>query len=50
VCWSIELKKLDAKIVEAKEKAGEVEVRDANLARADFFARIGDKVSYIRTK
>ena len=39
-----ELKELDAKIEEQREKAGDVEVRDAMMARADFLARIGDKV------
>lgn len=41
--WA-ELKELDAKIEEQREKAGDVEVRDGMLARADFLARIGDKV------
>jgi len=39
-----ELVKLDAAIVEAREKFGEVEVFDRQTAKAQFFARIGDMV------
>lgn len=35
---------MDAKIVVAKEKYGELEVLDASKARADYFSRIGAKV------
>jgi len=38
-----ELKTLDEKIKDAEENLGESEIRDALLARADFFNRIGDK-------
>lgn len=37
------LEELDEKLKEAKESAGESEVRDALLARADFFASIFDR-------
>jgi len=36
-------KKLDEKIKDAEENLGESEIRDALLARADFYCRIGDK-------
>lgn len=38
------LKKLDEKIVDAVENLGETEVRESNLAKAEFFLKIGDKV------
>eukprot|EP00002_Diphylleia_rotans_P032002 TRINITY_DN6679_c0_g1_i1.p1 TRINITY_DN6679_c0_g1~~TRINITY_DN6679_c0_g1_i1.p1 ORF type:complete len:384 (-),score=85.69 TRINITY_DN6679_c0_g1_i1:198-1349(-) len=38
-----ELKKLDEKIKDAEENLGESEVREAYLARASYFATIGDK-------
>lgn len=38
-----ELEKLEEKIKDAKENLGDIEVRDAMLAKADFFNRIGDK-------
>eukprot|EP00455_Lapot_gusevi_P035236 TRINITY_DN38_c0_g1_i1.p1 TRINITY_DN38_c0_g1~~TRINITY_DN38_c0_g1_i1.p1 ORF type:complete len:394 (+),score=96.35 TRINITY_DN38_c0_g1_i1:79-1260(+) len=38
-----ELKTLDEKIEDAEKNLGETEVRDAYVAKADFFARIGDK-------
>lgn len=38
-----ELKDLEAKQADAKENQGDVEVRDVMLARANFYARIGDK-------
>lgn len=41
-----ELKTLDDKIKDAEENLGESEIRDALLARADFFSRIGDKVCF----
>ena len=37
-------KKLGEKIKDAEENLGESEIRDALLARADFYCRIGDKV------
>jgi len=37
------LKELEASIKDATDNLGESEVRDAHLAKADFFARIGDK-------
>jgi len=37
------LKQLDDNIKDAVENLGESEVRETNLAKADFFARIGDK-------
>eukprot|EP01112_Ceratiomyxa_fruticulosa_P012909 TRINITY_DN3599_c0_g1_i1.p1 TRINITY_DN3599_c0_g1~~TRINITY_DN3599_c0_g1_i1.p1 ORF type:complete len:388 (-),score=71.09 TRINITY_DN3599_c0_g1_i1:128-1291(-) len=38
-----ELAALDAKIKDAEENLGESEIREAYLAKADFFCRIGDK-------
>lgn len=38
------LKNLDDKLKDAEENLGETEIRDAHLARADFFSLIGDKV------
>jgi 26S proteasome regulatory subunit N7 len=38
-----ELEKIEAKITDAKENFGDIEVRDALLAKADFYNRIGDK-------
>lgn len=38
-----ELKKLDAKIADAEKNLGETEVREGQVAKATFFARIGDK-------
>jgi len=38
-----ELKTLEAKIEDAKENFGDIEVRDALIAKAAFFNRIGDK-------
>lgn len=38
------LKELDAKIEDATENLGESEVREALLAKAIFYAKIGDKV------
>jgi 26S proteasome regulatory subunit N7 len=40
---AVELADLDAKIADQEENAGESEVRDAKLARAEFFGRIFDK-------
>lgn len=40
-----ELKKLDEKIADAEENLGESEVREALLAKALFYIRIGDKES-----
>ncbi|CBZ51763.1 putative 26S proteasome non-ATPase regulatory subunit [Neospora caninum Liverpool] len=37
-----ELEAIDARLEEAKEKYGDVEVRDALLSRANFYCRIGD--------
>lgn len=38
------IKTLDDKVKDAEENLGESEIRDALLARAEFFSRIGDKV------
>jgi len=38
-----EIKKLDAAIKDAEENFGETEVREANLAKADYLCAIGDK-------
>jgi len=38
-----ELKKIEEKIQDATENFGDIEVRDAMLAKADFYNRIGDK-------
>eukprot|EP01006_Ploeotia_vitrea_P037949 TRINITY_DN66190_c6_g1_i1.p1 TRINITY_DN66190_c6_g1~~TRINITY_DN66190_c6_g1_i1.p1 ORF type:complete len:416 (-),score=240.44 TRINITY_DN66190_c6_g1_i1:267-1514(-) len=43
-----ELAELDAKVEDAKENHGDIEVKNATLARADFFARIGDKERAIK--
>jgi 26S proteasome regulatory subunit N7 len=40
---STELAELDGKLKDVEENAGESEVREAKLARAEFFARIMDK-------
>jgi 26S proteasome regulatory subunit N7 len=42
-----ELAKLEEKLSDAKENLGDVEVRDALLAKADFWNRIGDKEAAI---
>ena len=39
-----ELQKLDEKIEDAEQNLGETEICDAMLAKANFFANIGDKV------
>lgn len=41
-----DLKKLDDAIEDAEKNLGEMEVRDANLAKAEFLCKIGDKVSF----
>eukprot|EP01102_Stenamoeba_stenopodia_P009552 TRINITY_DN2830_c0_g1_i3.p2 TRINITY_DN2830_c0_g1~~TRINITY_DN2830_c0_g1_i3.p2 ORF type:complete len:123 (-),score=35.69 TRINITY_DN2830_c0_g1_i3:1158-1526(-) len=38
------LKELDDKIEDAIKNLGENEIREAHLAKAEFYARIGDKV------
>lgn len=38
-----DLAKIEEKIKDAKENLGDMEIRDALLAKADFFNRIGDK-------
>lgn len=38
------LKKLDEKIEDAVQNLGETEVRETNLAKAEFLLKIGDKV------
>jgi len=38
-----ELKEIEAKIADAKENLGDVEVREGHLEKAHFLARIGDK-------
>lgn len=38
-----ELKQIEAKIADATENLGDVEIRDGRLAKAHFLARIGDK-------
>lgn len=43
-----ELQQLEAKIEEAKKTAGESEIRDAQLAKSHFFARIGDKARALK--
>jgi 26S proteasome regulatory subunit N7 len=40
-----ELKDIEEKIADAKENLGDTEVRDFLLQKAEFFSRIGDKVS-----
>ena len=39
-----ELERLDASISDAKENQGDVEVKDALLAKAEHLCRIGEKV------
>lgn len=41
-----ELKKLDEKLEDAEKNLGETEISDALLAKAEFFAKIGDKVHF----
>lgn len=38
-----DLEKVEAKITDAKENLGDIEIRDALLAKAAFFNRVGDK-------
>lgn len=38
------LKELEAAIVDAQEHLGESEIREANLAKAEYLNKIGDKV------
>lgn len=38
------IKQLDDKVKDAEENLGETEIREAYLARADFYCRIGDRV------
>jgi 26S proteasome regulatory subunit N7 len=38
------LKKLDERLKDAEENLGETEISDTLLARAEHFAKIGDKV------
>lgn len=38
-----EMKEIEAKISDAQENLGDVEIREGHLAKADFLARIGDK-------
>lgn len=40
-----ELKKFDAKAVDAELNQGETEINEAFLSKADYYAEIGDKVS-----
>ncbi len=42
------LEELDAKIIDATENLGDIEVREALLAKCDFFARIGDADACIK--
>jgi 26S proteasome regulatory subunit N7 len=44
-----ELSKLEEKIKDAKENLGDIEIRDAMLAKAEFFNRIGDKDMAVQT-
>lgn len=39
------LKKLEEKIEDAVQNLGETEVRESNLAKAEFLLKIGDKVN-----
>ena len=39
------LAEMDAAIVDAEENLGEMEVREANLKRAEYLSKIGDVVS-----
>jgi len=40
---------LDDKIKDAEENYGDIEIRDAILEKADFYAKIKDKVNAIKT-
>lgn len=40
-----ELKAIDEKATNAEQNEGETEVNEALLAKADYYAKIGDKVS-----
>ena len=39
------LKELDTKIEDAEKNLGETEIRETNLARAEYLSLIGDKVN-----
>ena len=39
-----ELEKLEEILKDAEENLGEIEIRDAMLAKADYLSKIGDKV------
>lgn len=43
-----ELKKQDEKAANAEQNEGETEVNEALLAKADYYAKIGDKVFLVR--
>ena len=40
----IELKKLEEKLTDAEQNLGETDISDALIAKAQYLARIGDKV------
>jgi hypothetical protein len=37
---------LDSKIEDSEKNLGETEIREANLAKAEYLSLIGDKVNY----
>lgn len=44
------LKKLDERLKDAEENLGETEISDTLLARAEYFAKIGDKVTSLLSR
>lgn len=42
----VKLNELNAKIEDAEKNFGETEVREANLAKAEFLSRVGTKVLF----
>ena len=40
------IKKLDENIEDAEKNLGEMEVRESNLAKAEYLSSIGDRVGY----
>merc|ERR1711998_153354 len=43
-----EMKEIEARISDAQENLGDVEIREGHLAKADFLARIGDKENALK--
>lgn len=41
----VEIDKLEEAVKDAEGNLGEIEIRDAKMAKAEYFSNIGDKVS-----